>query len=239
MPTLTFDGVNVGDFVPARYSLGPNPLDRSSRDISGQSFLNGVLRLVPPRGRIEGEGDIEITGDIIVTGEVNVTGDIFVSDDLSVADTVTVLGVTTLADLVLAGVAVTGGWVTAHTPVVTQSVTVTKTTTMSRYAKIGRLVIWAFYLTVTGSGTASQVVTVTLPFTAAATAGSLCGVGYIYDSSVNLNYTGLTALFDSTHCSFVIGGTNSNYLGGTGSGFTAGLASSDGLLGLVIYEATS
>lgn len=71
------------------------------------------------------------------------------------------------------------------TPAVTQSGAVTATTTLARYMRIQKLVIAVAKMTITGTGTANNAVTLSLPITANNTA-QMIGSGFIYDASANL-----------------------------------------------------
>ena len=71
------------------------------------------------------------------------------------------------------------------TPAVTQSGAVTATTTLGRYMRIQKLVIAVAKMTITGTGTANNAVTLSLPITANNTA-QMIGSGFIYDSSATL-----------------------------------------------------
>jgi hypothetical protein len=79
-----------------------------------------------------------------------------------------------------------GTW-TSYTPVVTQSNTVTSTVNYAQYMQINKLVIVNVDLTCTTSGTASNVITVTLPvnFVAPASGNPAIpvGSGFVFDSS--------------------------------------------------------
>ena len=59
-----------------------------------------------------------------------------------------------------------GAW-TTWTPTLTQSGTVTATVTSAVYGRWGRLIVGQFRLSVTGTGTGSNAVTVSLPVTSA------------------------------------------------------------------------
>lgn len=127
-----------------------------------------------------------------------------------------------------------GAW-TSYTPTLTQSGAVTKTVTSSSYTKVGRTVTYQFVLTVTGSGTGANAVTVSLPFTAANT-GTKGGGLTIFDASASTFYTVTARLYDPTHVSGVPY-NSANWIGATG--FTAALAAGDLVEGTVTYEATS
>ena len=62
-----------------------------------------------------------------------------------------------------------GAW-TSTSPQIDQGVTtnIAKTVTYSKFARYGRTIHWVFKLTLTAGGTSGQIVTVTLPVTAAA-----------------------------------------------------------------------
>jgi hypothetical protein len=131
-----------------------------------------------------------------------------------------------------------GGW-TTYTPTLTQSAAVTKTVTYAKYEKVGRMVSVSWLLDVTGTGTAANAVTVSLPFTAA-TSLLMGGSGMIYDSSANTIYPGLISLASTTTASYIDATTT------TGAGqalgnvtFTAALASGDAIRGSITYESTT
>jgi hypothetical protein len=133
-----------------------------------------------------------------------------------------------------------GGW-TSYTPTLTQSGAVTKTVTYAKYEKVGRMVSVNVRLDVTGTGTANNGITITVPFTAA-TGGLWTGAGVIYDFSASTIYpciatlftTGTFALSDAT-----AGHTVNVYQGQTGSAFSAALAASDAISFGMTYEAAS
>jgi len=132
-----------------------------------------------------------------------------------------------------------GAW-TTWTPAITQSGAVTATVTHAVYGRWGRLIIASYRLSVTGSGTGSNAITVSLPVNAARSSG-IIGTGVIFDNSAALSYTGNTALLTvSTHgFEGQGGGVSPNSLGATGSYFTAALASSDIIAASIMYEAAS
>jgi hypothetical protein len=132
-----------------------------------------------------------------------------------------------------------GAW-TTWTPTLTQSGTVTATVTSAVYGRWGRLIVGQFRLSVTGSGTGSNAVTVSLPVTSARTSVPV-GSGGIYDVSAVLNYTGNVSLNTTTTLGFEPQGVgvSANLLGATGSGFTAALASGDIIQAFFVYEAAS
>jgi len=123
------------------------------------------------------------------------------------------------------------------TPTLTQGVNVTKTVTSARYIQIGKIVIGSFFLIVTGAGTASNTIVMSLPVTAA-TNGSR-GTMTLYDSSSLNVYPGIFFVSTSTTAQFSTTQTaqlnSQQYLGY--ANFTAGLAVSDQIEGSFIYEA--
>lgn len=134
----------------------------------------------------------------------------------------------------------TGGAWNTWTPVITQPGTVTATVNHAVWYRAGRLIIASFRLTVTGAGTGSNTVTVSLPVTAARSQGP-AGYGIIFDASATLSYTGEADLATTSTMSFSGHGlgVSPNALGSTGSAFTAALAVGDVVTGSLTYEAAS
>jgi hypothetical protein len=135
-----------------------------------------------------------------------------------------------------------GVW-TDWTPTLDQGVTtnIAKTVTYARRVKVGRLVTVAFRLDVTGTGTASSTVLMTLPVTQVSSGPLPCGEGYIFDASANIFYPAQVGVFSATRVSFNSTTVNiaSPGLGGATSPFTAALASGDVIAGTFTYESTS
>jgi hypothetical protein len=121
------------------------------------------------------------------------------------------------------------------TPAVTQSGSVTVTVTDAKYWRVGRLVHAFAKLAVTGSGTAGNIVTVTVPFTAAA-ANTFVGIGSIFDTSASTFYSG-TARLQSTTVVAIIPHNATSYLGS--AAFSAGLAAGDNVDISITYEAAA
>ncbi len=134
-----------------------------------------------------------------------------------------------------------GAW-TSWTPTVTQSASVTVTVNHARYARYGRTIHAIALVTVTGAGTSSNDILMSLPVTAAAAYASFAlpmGVGHVIDSSASLSYHGPVISFNTTSVRFkaASAGSSTGYLGGTT--MTAGLASGDNVMYEITYEAAS
>lgn len=130
-----------------------------------------------------------------------------------------------------------GAW-TAYTPTLTQLGAVTKTVTYAKYVRMGRSIYFAVDLSVTGTGTAANDVSVGLPVTAAATA-FLLGVGQIYDTSAGLLYNGNSDIVTTTTAKIWAGGASGGPAHFGGSVFTAALAVGDLIRLSGLYEAAS
>jgi len=130
-------------------------------------------------------------------------------------------------------VAQLGTWNT-YTPTLTQSNAVTKTVTYARYCQIGKTIIANVSLAVTGSGTASNNVNISLPVTAVSVTNGTIGSGFIGDNSAAINYTGSAYLLSTTTAALVDDG-GAGLLGVTG--FTAALANNDVVSFHLCYEA--
>ena len=134
-----------------------------------------------------------------------------------------------------------GAW-TSFTPTVTQSGSVTVTNNRSVYARYGRTIHFSINLTVTGSGTGSNNILISLPVAAAA-AEQIAGSALIIDISTGgfgTQYKGLPSVLTGDTSSMVLLPTNTTsagVLGGTG--MTAGLASGDTIKIAGTYEAAS
>jgi hypothetical protein len=128
-----------------------------------------------------------------------------------------------------------GAW-TSFTPTLVQSVAVTKTTVQASYMKIGRLCVVNYYLSVTGAGTAANVVQLGLPLASNSVAFAGVGSGMIFDSSVSTFYSGTAIIDTATTVKFAPNAVG-NYLG-AGS-FTAGLASGDIVSAFIAYQTTT
>lgn len=120
-----------------------------------------------------------------------------------------------------------------YTPTWAQTGTITKTVNSARYCQIEKVVYAQILLTATGAGTGNSAVTLTLPVTAAISAGAV-GSGFIYNADVTLVYP-VTAVLQST--------TVMNFIWGGGNGAAAGIspnfaiAASDQIYLFLMYEA--
>ena len=128
-----------------------------------------------------------------------------------------------------------GAW-TSYTPTVTQSGAVTCTVNYSKYARYGRTIHWTFWLTMTGAGTGSNAVTVSLPVTAASANGG-AGVAAIYDSSASTPYV-CSAQTNGAATAIAFVGDASG-AGNWGSTPNTALATGDTIRGSITYEAAS
>jgi hypothetical protein len=141
---------------------------------------------------------------------------------------------------------------TGYTPTLAQGATgnIAKTVTYARYTRVGRLIVVAGLLAVTGTGTAAAGVSVTLPVAATASAPVLLpvmGTAFIYDVSATTYYPGFPKLESATVMSFLPGGTTIG-LGwqslGQGGGVAAGtfgaaLANGDTVAFSAVYESAT
>lgn len=105
----------------------------------------------------------------------------------------------------------------SYTPTVAQGATtnITKTVTYSKYTKNSNCVTYTASLNMTGTGTVTNNITVTIPQTAA-TSGIVIGSGYYWDNSGN-QYPCLVYLASTTTVSFLrtdtSSATNNNGIG--------------------------
>lgn len=129
---------------------------------------------------------------------------------------------------------VQAAWST-YTPTLTQSGTVTKTVTYAAYCQIGKQVTCTVRLDATGAGTGSNLITVSLPVTAAYAASILpAGIFYFYDSSATTYYVGMAGLASTTTVAGQRDGV-AGRMGGTSP--TAAIASGDQIGFSITYEA--
>jgi hypothetical protein len=130
-----------------------------------------------------------------------------------------------------------GQW-TSYTPTITQSVAVSKTVTYSRWMRIGRLIIWSGTFAITSAGTGGNIITFTLPVTAAHSPGALLvvGSGHINDATVT-QYNVNAAINSNTLLAFLR--SDSGYTNWFGIDPSMALASSDVIDFTVMYEAAA
>jgi hypothetical protein len=128
----------------------------------------------------------------------------------------------------------------AWTPAVTQSGSVTVTVNQASYFRMGRMVTAFFFLSVTGTGTASNAITITLPVNAQYSSFVVpCGNAILLDASTTNLYTAVARLASAT--TFVMYNSSTPSADprlGVG-GFTAALASGDQISGMLVYEAAA
>ena len=133
-----------------------------------------------------------------------------------------------------------GGWQvwfippTSYTPAIVQSGAVANTVTFAQYHQHFRTVHVNFAVAITGSGTASNIITVSLPVNAAASQTNF-GLAQLYDVSATTRYISLAEYY--TASTFVMVHDTSGGTGLGAGGFTAALASGDGISGMVTYVA--
>lgn len=143
----------------------------------------------------------------------------------------------------------TYGALLAWTPTVTQSAGVTKTVTYGAYSRVGRRITASCNLVMTGAGTASNLITVSLPVTAVTGQdGSIIGIGHILDVSdpqyFNVHVTqanaGTIVYFTASATTRGTGTPESAYRMGTGiGGSTFALAVNDTISVSISYEAAA
>lgn len=135
-----------------------------------------------------------------------------------------------------------GAW-TNWTPVVNQGATtnIAKTVNRARYKERGKTVKFEFRLTMTGTGTANEKVTLTTPPATCVDSGILpIGFGGILDSSVPTSWPAPLLLDNASATTWVYGGVGDllGDNGGVGTNFVAALAANDVLWGAGFFERT-
>ena len=132
-------------------------------------------------------------------------------------------------------ISTTGGVWTDYTPTLVQSSAVTKTVVLARYFQFQKMVVATVVLNATGSGTASNAVTIGLPVAARVNVNQIVGSGYIYDNGgVGPQFTYNCSAYLSTTTSFL-----ALYNAGSpwGSNPTYALANGDQVAFVLTYEA--
>jgi hypothetical protein len=128
-----------------------------------------------------------------------------------------------------------GGW-TSFTPVIAQVGSPSFTINYSKHVRGPRRTItWTFDLSVTSSGTAGTIITVTLPVTAASAPG-VKGSGFLYDSSTATPYSGQWGGVTTTTIAF---GGDWSGAGSWGATPNLAIASGDLVRGSITYEAAA
>jgi len=124
-------------------------------------------------------------------------------------------------------------WVT-HTPTIAQGATnnIAKTTNYSKYLRVGKLIIWQFDLTVTGTGTGANPVTLTLPANVASSHIATAGAGMLNDASTSTAYSG--SWISISNLLYFVGDWSST--GTWGSAPNIAVANNDTIRGTVTYE---
>jgi len=130
-----------------------------------------------------------------------------------------------------------GAW-TSFVPTLTQGASVANTVAYAKYFQIGKLTIAQVKLNVTGVGTATTNIGVTLPvpFTASG-APRIIGDGWIYDASANSVYKAIIEITSTQGIFFRPTTTTANDFLGSAA-MTAALASGDLVTYSAIYEAS-
>ena len=113
-------------------------------------------------------------------------------------------------------------------PTIQQPGLLTRTISYANYQRGGDYVEGEILLVVTGTGTANNIINISLPVTPAAVAGQAAGYGYLYDASANVRYPCQPVITSSTLMAFIdpAGGVGVLF-GQTGAAFGAALALND------------
>lgn len=125
-------------------------------------------------------------------------------------------------------------------PSIVQGATPTLTVSRATYHRQGRRISGDAYVTLTGAGTAGNIVTITVPVAmATASANTIVGTGWIFDQSLGVFHYGILMRSSSTTVNFLIPAQASaaTYLGT--AGFTAAFAASDVVSIQFDYESAS
>lgn len=125
---------------------------------------------------------------------------------------------------------------TSYTPTLTQGVAVTKTVNYAKYARVGKTVVLNVHMSATGAGTATSIVTVSLPVNSVGVSGTLglaCGAGYFYDASTTQWYV-LAPTTGTTVVNFGADATGANSFGAVPA---VTIANTDVITFFCMYEA--
>jgi hypothetical protein len=127
-------------------------------------------------------------------------------------------------------------WATAPSVTILQPGAITHTVNYSKYIKLGRIVHWNFGFNVTGAGTASNYLYMSLPF-AASDQTSVIGGGWIFDSSTATRYAYVAEMNTGQANIIFVGDWSAG--NGWGNNPSLGIASGDQIRGSFTYETTS
>jgi len=220
------------------HTFSATEADAANAHIEASSGVHGRT------GSLVGTTDTQtLTNKTLALGSNAVSGTVAqFNTALSDGDFATLAGTETLANKTLTAPAATGslasfgGAWTSYTPTVTQGATVTATVNSAKYTRIGKLVVGYFMVTITGAGTATNLIQVGLPVTPLINDASPqvpCGSADIFDISGPTNYVCSAHLFNGTVI-FKHDTTAGGAMGSTG-GYTA--AANDIIYGIFFYEA--
>jgi hypothetical protein len=130
----------------------------------------------------------------------------------------------------------------SYAPTLTQNNTVSATVSYAKYQQINKLVRVEFQLIVTGTGTAGNKITLSLPIAAFnnnTNVFSVVGGANFYDASSTVVYPAFVIMWGTTAVSFVNSSNtvanSTQYVGN--SQFTAAITTNDYIAGSFIYEA--
>ena len=122
------------------------------------------------------------------------------------------------------------------TPTVVQGATTFGTTiAYAKYARLQKIVVAVYGLTIaSGTGTAANSITVSLPIALASTVNQGIGSAWIYDSSATQPYAGIATVLSATSVLFI-----GDWSGGASWGTTPAIqfGVNDQIRGYFIYEA--
>ena len=124
---------------------------------------------------------------------------------------------------------------TSYTPTLSQgaSSNISKTVTHAKYVQIGKVVILAIKLSITGAGSSGSSIVATLPVTSAASA-IIFGSGMYYDASLNSTYAGGAFINTGTTVAIYAHGAAGNVVGVSPN---IAVANGDEFFVSAIYEA--